>query len=95
MKKNWRKNLKKQLKIQEGRGYCISLNSLRRDWKKLLKEIKEIPEQILAKADLRKKFRMEKKYKEADEIREEIQKQGYIIEDVGYDYIIYKRLISC
>lgn len=62
---------------------------------KLLKEIKEIPEQILAKADLRKKFRMEKKYKEADEIREEIQKQGYFIEDVGYDYIIYKRLISC
>ncbi len=60
---------------------------------KLLKEIKDIPEHILAKADLRKKFRMEKKFKEADEIREEIQKQGYIIEDIGYDYIIYRKLV--
>ncbi len=41
----------------------------------------EIPKKIKNLADLREKYRQEKKWKEADETRIEIEKQGFTIED--------------
>ena len=42
----------------------------------------KIPEEIKKLAELREKYRKEKKWDKADEIRKEIQKRGYIIEDL-------------
>lgn len=46
------------------------------------KEKIEIPENIIALAEERKKAREEKDFKKSDELRKEIEKAGYIIEDL-------------
>jgi len=47
-------------------------------WKK---EKKEVPQEILKLIQKREKFRQQKKWQGADEIRKEIEKSGYKIED--------------
>jgi len=44
-------------------------------------KIKKIPKTILKLAQKRKKYRQEKNWEKADEIRKEIEKSGYLIED--------------
>ena len=48
-----------------------------------LKDIKKVkvPLRIQKLVKLREKYRQEKKWKKADEVREEVQKNGYLIED--------------
>ncbi len=59
---------------------------------KLVEEIKDIPQEIIELAEKRKELRKQKNYTEADKIREELYEKGYIIEDIGLDYVIYKRI---
>ena len=44
-------------------------------------EREEIPEEILKLVKKREELRKQKKFKEADKIREEIRKRGYVVED--------------
>ncbi len=55
-----------------------------------LKNIKQspIPTQIIKLAQERKNYRKEKKWSEADKIREELKKKGYKIEDKKNGYIL-------
>ena len=50
---------------------------------KLIEEKKEIPKKILDLVSQREKARQEKDWQKADEIRQEIKKMGYKIEDTG------------
>jgi cysteinyl-tRNA synthetase len=52
----------------------------------LRKEKEEIPEEIKKLADKREKLRKQKKWKQADKLREKIYKIGYIIEDIKRGY---------
>ena len=51
----------------------------------------EIPAEIKKLAEERERKRKEKKFKEADEIREKINKLGFVIEDIEKGIIIKKR----
>ena len=54
-------------------------------------EKEEIPENILALAEERKKARISKDFSKADEIRKKIEKAGYILEDLkNNEYSIKK-----
>ncbi|MEM5807498.1 MAG: DALR domain-containing protein, partial [Candidatus Aenigmatarchaeota archaeon] len=56
-----------------------------------LKEAKvEIPKEIVELAEERLKARKEKNWKRADQLREEIKKKGYSIEDTDDGYKIFK-----
>ena len=58
----------------------------------LLKEDKiDIPEEIKELAEKREKARREKDFGKADEFREKINKEGYVIEDTEESYQIKKR----
>jgi len=66
------------------------------DWDKVLglgltgikKEAVKIPEEIEKLVEQRKELRKEKKWDEADKIREEIEKKGFRVEDVSADSIV-------
>ncbi len=51
----------------------------------------EIPKEITDLAEKRLKARREKQWKESDKLRDELQKRGWIIEDVGADTYRLKR----
>ncbi len=51
-------------------------------------KLPEIPKEILKLAEERKKLRKNKKFEEADKIREEIRKKGYEIMDTEKGYVI-------
>ncbi|MBL7058830.1 cysteine--tRNA ligase [Candidatus Pacearchaeota archaeon] len=57
----------------------------------LKKEKVSVPKEIKQLADQREKSRKEKKWKEADELRDKIYKLGYILEDKNKGFIIKKR----
>ncbi len=48
----------------------------------ILEEEKKIPREIIELAKKRDKFRSEKQFSKADEIRQEIEKEGYRLEDI-------------
>ncbi len=56
-----------------------------------LKKDEEAPEEIKKLSKKREKYRKNKDWQKADEVREEIEKLGYIVEDAGSDAIIKKR----
>lgn len=53
-------------------------------------EVFEIPEEIKKLAEEREKFRREKKFKEADEIRDKIKEKGFLIEDKDDGFVLKK-----
>jgi len=55
-----------------------------------LEESEEIPEEIITLAEKRETFRREKDFKEADKLREEIEKKGYKLEDKPKGYNLKK-----
>ena len=62
---------------------------------KLSKEIKEnIPEEILELKRERDEVRQEKNWQKSDELREEIEKESYVLEDGDNESVIKKKLSS-
>ncbi len=59
---------------------------------KIMPEIKKIDERVVELKDQRDKLRKEKKYSEADKIKEEIKKYGYILEDTKTRTFLIKKL---
>jgi len=59
--------------------------------KLLEKEKTQVPSEINKLAEERQKARENKDWKKSDEIRENIKKQGYVIEDTERGYILKKR----
>lgn len=58
----------------------------------LLKEDKiNLPQKIIELAEKRKQMRVEKNWEEADRLRELIEKEGYLLEDVKNDFKITKK----
>jgi len=57
----------------------------------LKKEKMEIPDNIKKLAEERQKARKEKSFKKSDELREKINKLGYIIEDNKKSYVLKKK----
>ena len=58
----------------------------------LTKKVKDkVPGKIINLAEKREKFRMEKNWKEADKIRSEVNKLGYLIEDKEKGYSLKKK----
>jgi len=57
---------------------------------KFQKKETKIPENIKELADERLEARKNKDFQKADELRKEIEKLGYIIEDLGNNYKIKK-----
>jgi cysteinyl-tRNA synthetase len=60
--------------------------------KKLAKEVQQIPEEILELKKERDDARAAKNFQKSDELREEIELEGYTIEDKGVKTIIRKNL---
>ena len=56
-----------------------------------IKPIK-IPKEVKNLVKEREKLRGEKKWREADEIRQEIQKKGWIMEDMDAGYVLRRKL---
>ena len=54
----------------------------------------EIPEEVIKMLEERKRLRKEKRYKEADEIRERVRAMGFEVEDVGEDYRVYRKAFT-
>ncbi|MBW6442548.1 cysteine--tRNA ligase [Patescibacteria group bacterium] len=54
-------------------------------------EIQEVPSEILKLAKERDELRKNKKFKESDEIRDKINKQGFVVEDSEAGSVIKKR----
>lgn len=50
----------------------------------------EIPKKIKKLVDQREKFKGEKKYLEADEMRERIEKEGYLVKDTASGTVVFK-----
>ena len=55
---------------------------------KVQSEKLKVPEEILQLAKKREQLRKEKKFKEADEVRKELEQRGYIVEDTSEASII-------
>lgn len=57
-----------------------------------LREAKEeeVPAEIKTLAEMRKQYREEKKFDEADAVRKELESKGYSIEDTGNEYRVKK-----
>jgi len=51
----------------------------------------KIPQEITALAEARKSARQQKDWKKADELRQEIEKQGYIVSDTDKEYKLIKK----
>ncbi len=56
-----------------------------------MKKKEKIPEEIIALAKEREKMRKEKRFKEADNIRKRVEKQGWVIEDKKGGFEIKRR----
>ncbi|MFH0804082.1 MAG: cysteine--tRNA ligase [Candidatus Zambryskibacteria bacterium] len=82
-------SLKKSKKTVEKMDEVLGLNI-----KKLAEQIKEIPEEILELKKERDVARAEKNFQRSDELRKEIEREGYILEDKENDSIIRKTLSS-
>lgn len=61
---------------------------------KLSKEILNVPQGILKKAEKRWEFKKENKFEEADRVREEIESGGFIIHDYSENYLVERTLKS-
>ena len=57
----------------------------------LKKEKIQIPEKVRKFAEERQKTRNEKNWKKSDELREKINKEGYILEDTKEGYVLKKK----
>jgi len=51
----------------------------------------KIPKDVVILAEERQKSRKDKDFQKADELRKEIEKKGYVVEDLGRDYKIKKK----
>jgi cysteinyl-tRNA synthetase len=75
--------LKSDIKEEEKIGtllYFDQILGLKLD-EKIYLEIKDLPKEIKNLIEERERLRKEKKYKEADEIREKLKNMGYIVID--------------
>ncbi len=76
-------NEKYILALEFDKIFGLKLDQLEKD--------EEAPEEIKKLSKKREKYRKNKDWQKADEVREEIEKLGYIVEDAGSDAIIKKR----
>ncbi|MBZ1356257.1 MAG: cysteine--tRNA ligase [Candidatus Nealsonbacteria bacterium] len=76
-------NEKYVLALEFDKIFGLKLDQLEKD--------EEAPEEIKKLSKKREKYRKNKDWQKADEVREEIEKLGYIVEDAGSDAIIKKR----